>query len=410
MTEPLFIVGTTGITVTMAALAGGALALVLLAVIVVMVARAGSRRTEQAEREALRAEATDQRLSGQIGDIARLQAEAVGRLHAMHEALAGRQAELALSVNERLDAVSRSLGQSIQTTTQNTVENLQKLNERLAVIDTAQKTIADLSQRTIPDLALQVTSLQNVLSNKQTRGAFGQAQLEALIADVLPKGAYAFQHTLSNNTRPDCAVFLPDAGPLVIDAKFPLEAVNSLRDAATEEERRQATQRVRQDIAKHVTDIAGKYLIPGETQDIALMFIPSESVYAELHERFDDVVQRAQRARVMIVSPTLMVMAIQVIKQVRKDAQMREAADQIRGEVGQMMKDVRLLGERVRKLQQHFGHTGKDIDDILTSAGRIEKRAGRIEALDFDDDASKAGASGADVLPSPIARRLSAAE
>jgi len=410
MTEPLFVVGTTGITVTMAALAGGALALVLLAVIVVMVARAGSRRTEQAEREALRAEATDQRLSGQIGDIARLQAEAVGRLHAMHEALAGRQAELALSVNERLDAVSRSLGQSIQTTTQNTVENLQKLNERLAVIDTAQKTIADLSQRTIPDLALQVTSLQNVLSNKQTRGAFGQAQLEALIADVLPKGAYAFQHTLSNNTRPDCAVFLPDAGPLVIDAKFPLEAVNSLRDAATEEERRQATQRVRQDIAKHVTDIAGKYLIPGETQDIALMFIPSESVYAELHERFDDVVQRAQRARVMIVSPTLMVMAIQVIKQVRKDAQMREAADQIRGEVGQMMKDVRLLGERVRKLQQHFGHTGKDIDDILTSAGRIEKRAGRIEALDFDDDASKAGASGADVLPSPIARRLSAAE
>ena len=410
MTEPLFVVGTTGITVTMAALAGGALALVLLAVIAVMVARAGSRRTEQAEREALRAEATDQRLSGQIGDIARLQAEAVGRLHAMHEALAGRQAELALSVNERLDAVSRSLGQSIQTTTQNTVENLQKLNERLAVIDTAQKTIADLSQRTIPDLALQVTSLQNVLSNKQTRGAFGQAQLEALIADVLPKGAYAFQHTLSNNTRPDCAVFLPDAGPLVIDAKFPLEAVNSLRDAATEEERRQATQRVRQDIAKHVTDIAGKYLIPGETQDIALMFIPSESVYAELHERFDDVVQRAQRARVMIVSPTLMVMAIQVIKQVRKDAQMREAADQIRGEVGQMMKDVRLLGERVRKLQQHFGHTGKDIDDILTSAGRIEKRAGRIEALDFDDDASKAGASGADVLPSPIARRLSAAE
>lgn len=405
MTDPLFAIGTTEITVTMAALAGGALTLLLLAVIAVLVARAGSRRAAQAEREAQRADETGERLSSQIGDVARLQAEAVGRLHAMHEALAGRQAELALSVNERLDAVSRSLGQSIQTTTQNTVENLQKLNERLAVIDTAQKTIADLSQRTIPDLALQVTSLQNVLSNKQTRGAFGQAQLEALIADILPKGAYAFQYTLSNNTRPDCAVFLPDAGPLVIDAKFPLEAVNSLRDAVTDDERRQATQRVRQDIAKHVTDIAGKYLIPGETQDIALMFIPSESVYAELHERFDDVVQRAQRARVMIVSPTLMVMAIQVIKQIRKDAQMREAADQIRGEVGHMMKDVRLLGERVRKLQQHFGQTGKDIEDILTSAGRIEKRAGRIEALDFDDDTPKA-----EVLPSPIAARLRAAE
>jgi len=405
VTDPLFAIGATEITVTMAALAGGVLTLLLLAVIAVLVARAGSRRAAQAEREAQRADETGERLSSQIGDVARLQAEAVGRLHAMHEALAGRQAELALSVNERLDAVSRSLGQSIQTTTQNTVENLQKLNERLAVIDTAQKTIADLSQRTIPDLALQVTSLQNVLSNKQTRGAFGQAQLEALIADILPKGAYAFQYTLSNNTRPDCAVFLPDAGPLVIDAKFPLEAVNSLRDAVTDDERRQATQRVRQDIAKHVTDIAGKYLIPGETQDIALMFIPSESVYAELHERFDDVVQRAQRARVMIVSPTLMVMAIQVIKQIRKDAQMREAADQIRGEVGHMMKDVRLLGERVRKLQQHFGQTGKDIEDILTSAGRIEKRAGRIEALDFDDDTPKA-----EVLPSPIAARLRAAE
>jgi DNA recombination protein RmuC len=405
MNDILLVVGSAEITVATAAMAGGALALALLAVIAVLVARAGSYRAAQAERDAQRADETDLRLNTQIGDIARLQAEAAGRLHAMHEALAGRQAELARSVNERLDAVSQSLGQSIQTTTQNTVENLQKLNERLAVIDTAQKTIADLSQKTIPDLAAQVTSLQNVLSNKQSRGAFGQAQLEALIADVLPKGAYAFQHTLSNNTRPDCAVFLPDAGPLIIDAKFPLEAVNSLRGAVTEDERKQATQRVRQDIAKHVTDIAGKYLIPGETQDIALMFIPSESVYAELHERFDDVVQRAQRARVMIVSPTLMVMAIQVIKQIRKDAQMREAADQIRNEVGNMMKDVRLLGDRVRKLQQHFGQTGKDIEDILTSAGRIEKRAGRIEALDFDDDTPKA-----EVLPSPIARRLSAAE
>jgi DNA recombination protein RmuC len=410
MNDILLVVGSAEITVATAAMAGGALALALLAVIAVLVARAGSYRAAQAERDAQRADETDLRLNTQIGDIARLQAEAAGRLHAMHEALAGRQAELARSVNERLDAVSQSLGQSIQTTTRNTVENLQKLNERLAVIDTAQKTIADLSQKTIPDLASQVTSLQNVLSNKQTRGAFGQAQLEALIADVLPKGAYAFQHTLSNNTRPDCAVFLPDAGPLVIDAKFPLEAVNSLRDAVTEDERKQATQRVRQDIAKHVTDIASKYLIPGETQDIALMFIPSESVYAELHERFDDVVQRAQRARVMIVSPTLMVMAIQVIKQIRKDAQMREAADQIRGEVGHMMKDVRLLGERVRKLQQHFGQTGKDIEDILTSAGRIEKRAGRIEALDFDDDTPRADSSKAEVLPSPIARRLSAAE
>ena len=153
-----------------------------------------------------------------------------------------------------------------------------------------------------------------MLTNKQSRGAFGQGQLEAIIADVLPKGAYQFQHTLSNRTRPDCAIFMPESGPLIIDAKFPLEAMTALRVAATDDERKQATQRVKQDIAKHICDIAEKYLIPGETQDIALMFIPSESVYADLHERFDDLVQRAHRARVMIVSPTLMVMAIQVIR------------------------------------------------------------------------------------------------
>src|SRR4029077_17454233 len=146
------------------------------------------------------------------------------------------------------------------------------------------------------------------------------------------------------------------------------------------------------------------YLIPGETQDIALMFIPSESVYADLHERFDDIVQRAHRARVMIVSPTLMVMAIQVIKQVRKDAQMREAADQIRSEVGHMMKDVGLLSERVRKLQGHFGQTTKDIEDILTSTGRIEKRAANIEDLEFD------GEQGADIIPAPMTRKLEAGE
>src|SRR4029079_15518492 len=146
-----------------------------------------------------------------------------------------------------------------------------------------------------------------------------------------------------------------------------------------------ANARVRTDIGKHIADIAEKYLIPGETQDIALMFIPSESVYADLHEHFDDLVQRAQRVRVMIVSPTLMVLAIQVIRQMRKDAEMREAADQIRTEVGLMMKDVGLLSDRVNKLKGHFGQVTKDIDDILTSAGKIEKRGTRIEEMEFDE-------------------------
>ena len=318
------------------------------------------------------------------------------RLDAMGSWLQNSHTQLQQTVNTRLDTVSQNLGVSLQTTTKHTVENLQKLNERLAVIDIAQKNITEL--------ATQVSSLQGVLANKQSRGAFGQGQLEAIIADVLPKGAYEFQYTLKNKSRPDCAIFMPESGPLIIDAKFPLEAMTAWRAATTDEERKLAVARVKQDIAKHISDVE-KYLIPGETQDIALMFIPSESVYADLHERFDDVVQRAQRARIMIVSPTLMVMAIQVIKQVRKDVEMREAADQIRTEVGHMMKDVTLLSERVRKLQGHFGQSTKDIDDILTSAGKIEKRAARIEDLEFEGEGG-----GAQIIPAPMTRKLEAGE
>jgi DNA recombination protein RmuC len=319
------------------------------------------------------------------------------RLDAMGSWLQNSHTQLQHTVNSRLDAVSQNLGESMKTTTKNTTDHLQQLHARLAVIDSAQKNITDLAST--------VTSLQNVLTNKQSRGAFGQGQLEAIIADILPKGAYEFQFTLKNGKRPDCAIFMPDSGPLIIDAKFPLEAMTALRAATTDDERKVAIARVKQDITKHVTDIADKYLIPGETQDIALMFIPSESVYADLHEQFDDLVQRAQRARVMIVSPTLMVMAIQVIKQVRKDAEMREAADQIRTEVGLMMKDVGLLGDRARKLQNHLNQTNTDIDAILISTGKIEKRGGKIEALEFDADKPE----GADVIAAPI-RKLGVAE
>jgi DNA recombination protein RmuC len=332
-----------------------------------------------------------------LAELQRAQAETSGHLRALGDMLGTKQAELQRTVNERLDSLSQRVGQSLQSSTQNTVDNLQKLNERLAVIDRAQKNIAELST--------QVSSLHGVLANKQSRGAFGQGQLEAIIADILPKGAYEFQFTLSNRTRPDCAIFMPDAAPLIIDAKFPLEAMTALRAAATDDERKAASQRVKQDIAKHIADIAGKYLLPGETQDIALMFIPSESVYADLHEQFDDLVQRAQRARVMIVSPTLMVLSITVIKQLRKDAQMREAANEIRREVGHMMKDVGLLGERVRKLQTHFGQANDDLTNILTSTGRIEKRAAKIEDLEFDSESDKGN-----VIPAPITRRLQAGE
>jgi DNA recombination protein RmuC len=315
------------------------------------------------------------------------------RVAQMGDLLAKAQTQLAQAVNERLDAVTQRLGHSMQTTTAHTVESLQKLNERIAVIDGAQKNLTDLTS--------QVTSLRDILSNKQARGAFGQGRMEAIIQDGLPKGAYEFQYTLKNGKRPDCVVLLPDQRPLVIDAKFPLEAITALREGKSEDERKLAAQRVRQDVMKHVTDIAEKYLIPGETQDIALMFVPSESVYAELHDGFDDVVQKAYRAQVMLVSPTLLMLAIQVIQQIQKDSQMRQAADQIRTEVGHMMKDIKLLSERVRKLQTHFGQTTDDMNQILTSAGRIEKRASRIEELEFDEHDDTPASN---VIPAPLCK------
>jgi DNA recombination protein RmuC len=343
-----------------------------------------------------------------LGELTRLQAETSGRLQAMGESLAGRQAELARVLSERLDSVSTRLGASLETNTKQTVDRLQNLHERLVVIDHAQKNLTELSSN--------VTSLRDVLANKQSRGAFGQASMEAIVQDRMPKGFYEFQYTLTNNTRPDCVIFLPDKRPMVIDAKFPLEAVTALRDARSEDERKAAAQRIRQDVAKHVTDIAGKYLIPGETQDLALMFVPSESVYAELHDGFDDVVQKAYRARVVIVSPSLLMLAIQVMQQILKDARMREAADQIRTEVGRMMEDLGRLRERVLKLQQHHTQTGDDLRQILISSEKIEKRATRIEELEFDgEDGAKGGVpdgapSGSNVIAAPVQRRLEAGE
>ena len=333
-----------------------------------------------------------------LDELARLQAETAGRLQAMGEALTGRQAELSRDLSERLDSVSSRLGASLETTTQATVDRLRHLHERLAVIDHAQKNLTELST--------QVTSLRDVLANKQARGAFGQASMEAIVKDRLPKGFYEFQYTLTNNTRPDCVVFLPDKRPLVIDAKFPLEAVTALRDAASDDDRKVAAQRIRRDVAEHVAAIAGKYLIPGETQELALMFVPSESVYAELHDGFDDVVQKAYRSRVVIVSPSILMLAIQVMQQILKDARMREAADQIRTEVGRMLEDVVRLRERVLKLQQHFGQTNEDLRQILISSEKVEKRASRIEELEFDGE----DAAGVNVIAAPMARRLEAGE
>ena len=317
--------------------------------------------------------------------LTRAQAEAAARLEAMIGMLAKGQTQLAHTVNERLDSVSHRLGDSLEKTKQSTSENLQKLAERLAVIDRAQKNITDL--------AGQVTTLQGVLANKQTRGAFGQWRMEAIVQDGLPKGTYAFQYTLANRTRPDCCVFLPDRRPLVIDAKFPLEAFTAYRDAKTDEERKAAAARLRADVTRHVADIAQKYLISGETQETAFMFVPSESIYAELHDGFDDLIQRAYRARVVVVSPSILMLAIQVMQQIQRDARMREAADQIRDEVARLAKDVGLLGDRVRKLQTHFNQANEDIRQSIISVEKIEAHGERIQQVELGAELSARPAS-----------------
>jgi DNA recombination protein RmuC len=337
-----------------------------------------------------------------LAELKRAQAEAAGRLEGAIRLLATNQSQLQRSVNERLDSVSHRLGDSLERTKQSTADNLQKLGERLAVIDRAQKNITDL--------ATQVTSLQGVLANKQSRGAFGQWRMETIVQDGLPKGAYAFQHTLGNRTRPDCCVFLPDKRPLVIDAKFPLEGFTAYRESKSDDERKAAAQRLRADVGKHVADIAEKYLIAGETQEMAFMFVPSESIYAELYDGFDDLVQKAYRARVVVVSPSLLMLAIQGVQQIQRDARMREAAGQIRDEVGRLVRDVSLLGDRVRKLQTHFNQSNEDIRQAIISVDKIEAHGERIQQVEFAAEIGAAVASsGSNVIPGPV-RKLEAGE
>ncbi|MBL0934482.1 MAG: DNA recombination protein RmuC [Rhizobiaceae bacterium] len=373
---PLLQLGSTTITLGHALIAGAAVILALVALLVMSVSRAARVQAEVAEESAARAREADARLA----EITRAQLEMQGRMGTIAEVFGARQAELNKAIGERLDGMTSRLGHSITEQTKSTHENLAKLQERLAVIDTA--------QNNIQSLAGQVVQLQHILSNKQTRGAFGQARMEAIIADGLPHGAYEFQATLSNGSRPDCTIRMPNGAPdLVIDAKFPLESWNAIRTAAeaeNSEAQKYAAQNFRRDVEVHLKAIADKYLINGETQDTAFMFVPSESIFAEIHENFEALVQKAHRARIVIVSPSLLMLSIQVIQAVLKDARMREQAHLIQGEVIRLMEDLGRLDERVRKLQTHFGQANRDIDLILTSTEKLTKRGEKIEALELD--------------------------
>ncbi len=340
---------------------------ILLAIAVIILFVRGKARAEDDELD------TEHTMAA----LLRSQAEMQGRLATMAEVFGSRQAELNQAIGQRLDGMSQRVTATIGEQTRSTHENLRRLQERLAVIDAA--------QTNIQTLAKDVVGLQAILSNKQTRGAFGQARMETIIADGLPMGAYTFQATLSNGSRPDCTVRMPNGSPpLVIDAKFPLEAWNAIRSAGSPEHGKIAAQQFRRDLELHIRDISEKYLIPGETQDTAFLFVPSESIFAEIHENFETIVQKAQRARIVIVSPSLLMLSIQVIQAVLKDQRMREQAHVIQSEVAHLMDDLSRLDERVRKLQGHFAMAQKDVDMIVTSADKLARRGERIEALEFE--------------------------
>ncbi len=314
-----------------------------------------------------------------FSELLQANSELNGRLQSVAEISISRQSELTRSMNERLDKVSHRIGQNLESQAQRTGDNLNKLNERLAVIDRAQKNIADLSG--------QMIGLQDILANKQSRGAFGQGRMEAIIADGLPKNAYSFQATLSNKKRPDCLIHLPgDAADIVIDAKFPLEAFEAYKNAASPQEVKEAERQMQQDIGKHIKDIAERYLIPGETQDTAMMFVPSESIYADLYESFDNLIQKAYRSRIVIVSPSMLMLSIQVFQTILKDARMREQAHLIQDEVVKVLEDVNRLRDRILDLQRHFGQAQGDIDKILISSDKISRRGQRIEDLELDEN------------------------
>ena len=372
LNQTLFQLGSSPVSLGTALLA----AAVAVTLIVIFAVVAVSRSTRMRMVAEIQAEDRARDAEARMGEILKSQAEMQGRMQTMAELFGSRQAELNQSIRERLDGMTSRIGQTMTEQTQSTHENLAKLQERLAVIDTA--------QNNIQALAGQVVQLQAILANKQTRGAFGQARMEAIIADGLPQGAYEFQATLSNGSRPDCVVRMPNGAPnLVIDAKFPLEAWNAIRESEGPEAKKIAIAQFRRDIEVHIRDVAEKYLINGETQDTAFLFVPSESIFAEIHENFEAVVQKAHRSRIVIVSPSLLMLSIQVIQAVLKDVRMREQAHLIQGEVIRLMEDVVRLDDRVRRLQTHFGQANKDIDDILVSSSKVTKRGQKIEALEF---------------------------
>ncbi len=300
------------------------------------------------------------------------------RLSSVQQQMNDRLADNAMKSARALAEMQERMKESLHGSSKQTATSLTQLQERLAAIDKAQDNITKLSG--------DVLSLQDILSNKQTRGAFGEIQLNDIVSKALPHDSFQLQATLSNGRRADCLIHLPNPpGPIVIDSKFPLEAYEALIGSTNDAELKAAVQMFRGTVRKHINDIAEKYILDGETADGALMFLPSEAVYAELHAKFPELVQESFTKRVWIVSPTTCMATLNTMRAILKDARMREQAGAIRKELGMLHKDVERLGDRVANLDRHFGQAAKDISDIKISAEKAGRRAQRLDNFDFEE-------------------------
>ena len=357
----------------LAAIAAG-LAFLLIFVLLIMALRAAGRGARLAEPLANQMGMLGQR----VQSISDGQQQLAGGLNHVSEAQAASQANMLQLMEQRLSQVSGTMNENLQGSARRTAQSLGELQQRLQAIDKAQDNITKLSG--------DVLSLQDILSNKQTRGAFGEIQLKDIVGKALPADSYTWQATLSNGKRADCLIHLPNPpGPIVVDSKFPLEAYEALRNAETQHELSEAARMMRTAVKAHIKAISEKYILDGETADGALMFLPSEAVYAELHANFPELVREGFAARVWIVSPTTCMATLNTMRAILKDARMQEQAGAIRRELGNLFKDVERLGARVENLDRHFGQAAKDISEIKISADKAGRRARRLDNFDFEE-------------------------
>ncbi len=358
---------------TLIAIVGAAFALVLVILLIMVVKRAG-QSTQMAQIVASQMGGVTQRVQ-MLSDG---QQQLFGGLTSVTEAQAQSQANMLKLMEQRLQNVTEMMNRNLTTSAKTTAASLGELQQRLKTIDKAQENITKLSG--------DVLSLQDILSNKQTRGAFGEIQLHDIVSKALPSDSYSLQHTLSNGKRADCLIHLPNPpGPIVIDSKFPLEAYEALRRAKSDYELNDAARLMRTAVRTHIKAINEKYIIEGETADGALMFLPSEAVYAELHANFSELVREGFNARVWIVSPTTCMATLNTMRAILKDARMREQAGAIRKELALLYTDVDRLGTRVENLDRHFGMAAKDIAEIKISADKAGRRAQRLDNFDFEE-------------------------